>query len=165
MSKDAEKNIGLGQIIDCYNHGKTCGYNCCKQSKPDEPDFGPDNALLLYPGEYESAAATTRNHILIVLEDFHGGKLGYCDRDYFDQSGCRAESNFKPLDCQSYPFAPAIVGDGLVLMVDAKRCPLQRKTLELHYRTIMAKWNESIQKNPEIIRWIKKLNLQNYEKF
>lgn len=165
MSKPTETIFVPGQINGCRSQSGICLYNCCRQSYPGEPGFGPDNALLLYPGEYESADAETRQHILIMLEDFHGGKLGYCDRDNFDQSRCDANANLKPLDCQSYPFAPSIIKDDLSLLIDTGRCPLPRKSLEHHYKTIIEKWHAAIQKNPAVGLWIRNLNLENYEKY
>lgn len=154
-----------GQTTLCISLKAQCKYNCCRQSLPTEDDFCPDNALLLYPGEFEAASEETRRHIQITMADFNGGKLGYCDETNFDQSNCDVKTNFKPLDCQSYPFAPAIKDGHLILKIDPKRCPLPKKNIATLYEATLRKWKAVIEKNPHVIKWIEKLNLVNYEKY
>lgn len=154
-----------GQTIICDSLGVQCGHNCCKQSMPIEEDYCPDNALLLFPGEFEAASEETRRHVLITMDDFNGGKLGFCDRANFDQSHCDARTNFKPLDCQSYPFAPAIKDGHLILRIDRKRCSIPDETIAALYKPTLQKWKAVIAKNPHVIKWIERLNFVNYEEY
>ncbi len=154
-----------GKIDSCADCSHICGYGCCHQSLPHELDFGPESSLLICPGEVEDVTADVRTHIIITTEDFHGGKLGYCDRDNFDQSSCNPERNFKPLDCQSYPFFPTFVDGNLVLVVDSKRCPLPTRSLFAHHDKVLRLWRNLVEKKPEISLWIQQLNLQGYQPF
>lgn len=154
-----------GKIEACQACSSQCGYGCCHQAKPGESDFGPESALLLYPGELDGVAQDFRRHILITGENFNGGQLGYCDRENFDQSQCDPERNYKPLDCQSYPFAPAIVDGQLTLVVDDKRCPLPKHILDAHYRSTLAKWQSALDSNPAVRSWVEALNLKGYSSY
>lgn len=153
-----------GQIADCINLGHICGFDCCNQDAPGGV-ARPESSLLLYPGELEAVVADRRRHIVVTLDDFNGGKLGYCNPAVLSQSACSPEVNFKSLDCQSYPFAPAFSDGELILLVDKRRCPLSLASLMAHHRSILDKWGMVVQKNPEARRWIEMLNLQGYEKF
>lgn len=154
-----------GNISACEACSHICGYGCCNQALPHEADFGPESSLLLYPGELEAAIEASRRHILVNEDDFYGGKLGYCDRKNFDQSQCSADRNLKPLDCQSYPFFPAIVDGELVLKVDRKRCPLPAEAVLGHYKAVLEKWRAAIAKNPAVREWINSFQLEGYTDF
>lgn len=160
---DKSKNIG-GQITDCVSLKHVCGFDCCNQDSSDEP-IRPESSILLYPGELESVVAEKRKHIIITLNDFNHGKLGYCDPIILNQSACDPEKNFKPLDCQSYPFAPAFRNGDLILLVDRKRCPLGLEALRAHHESILEKWREVVQKSFNVKQWIEALDLNGYEKF
>lgn len=151
-----------GQISGCRECSSICHYRCCDQSKPDAPDYSHENAILLYPGEWEVVANETRRHLLITLDDFHGGKLAYCDKENFDQSQCHPEHNFKPLDCESYPFAPVIRDGELQLIIDSGRCPLPVEQLAHHARYVLRRWQEAIDRNPAVAEWISALELLHY---
>lgn len=151
-----------GQIVGCKECSSICHYRCCDQAKADAPDFSHENAILLYPGEWEAVEHETRRHLLITIHNFNGGKIAYCDKENFDQSQCHPERNFKPLDCESYPFAP-IIRDGTVhLIIDSGRCPLPVQQLSDHARFILRRWQEAIEKNPAVAEWISALELPNY---
>lgn len=160
---DKLNNIG-GQIAECTALSHICSFNCCNQDSPNEPTK-PESSILLYPGEIESVAAERKRHIIITLNDFHGGKLGYCDPTILNQSECNPEKNFKPLDCRSYPFAPAFRNGALILLVDRRRCPLGLKALRAHHGLILEKWKEIIQKKSDVRQWIEALDLNGYEEF
>lgn len=160
---DKSRNIG-GQITDCVSLGHICSFDCCNQDSPDEPTR-PESSILLYPGEIEAVAADRRSHIVITLDGFNGGKLGYCNPTILNQSECDPERNFKPLDCQSYPFAPAFKDGSLILVVDRKRCPLGLEALRAHYGSILEKWREVVRKNSNVRQWIEALDLNGYEEF
>lgn len=154
-----------GHINDCTSCSHICGYGCCHQALPHEEDFGPESSILLYHGELEAATEETRRHILVTADNFHNGKLGYCDRDNFDQSKCDVAKNFKPLDCQSYPFFPAIRDGKLILLIDKKRCPLAINVLLRHYEWVLQKWKGVITKNPAVKEWITSFELEGYTEF
>lgn len=153
-----------GQIEDCVNLGRICSFDCCNQDAPDDV-ARPESSLLLYPGELEAVVADRRKHIVVTLNDFNGGKLGYCDPIILDRFTCDLETNFKSLDCQSYPFAPAFSNGELILLVDRRRCPLSLASLMSHHRSILDKWKMVAQGNPEVRRWIEMLSLRGYEEF
>lgn len=165
MSNKMNSSSEGGNINACAACSHICGYGCCHQALPHEADFGPENSILLYPGELEAAAEETRRHILVTADNFNNGKLGYCDRDHFDQSKCSAEKNFKPLDCQSYPFFPVIKDGKLILKIDKKRCPLGTDALLRHYESVLRKWEEVIAKNPAVKEWIVSFQLEGYTDF
>lgn len=150
-----------GRILDCEECSSVCHFRCCDQSREREEDFGLDNALLLYPGEWESAREETRRHILITMDDFHGGKLGCCDRGNFDQSQCDPTRNFKPLDCLSYPFTPSIGEAGLEFLIDP-RCPLATRDLGAHFENIRRRWEQALASNPSVVDWISHLKIDGY---
>lgn len=154
-----------GSINACASCSHICGYGCCHQALPHEEDFGSESSILLYPGELEAAAEETRRHILITAENFRGGKLGYCDRDNFDQSECSMDRNFKPLDCQSYPFFPAMRDGKLILLIDKKRCPLPIDALLRHYEWVLQKWAVVIAEDPAVKKWITSFELERYAEF
>lgn len=160
---DKSKDIG-GQITDCTLLKHICGFDCCHQDSSDEP-IRPESSLLLYPGELESVVAEKRRHIIVTLDDFNGGKLGYCNPIILNQSACDPKNNLKPLDCQSYPFAPAFRNGNLILLVDRKRCPLGLGALREHHGSILKKWEEIIQKKSDVRRWVEALDLNGYEDF
>lgn len=151
-----------GKIQDCSALSSICHYRCCDQARPGEGDPDPENAVLLFPGEYEAVSERARRHLLVVLGDFHGGKLTYCDRDNFDQSSCHPDRNLKPLDCQSYPFAPVIREGELALVIDSNRCPLPSVQLAAHAAFILKRWKEVIEQNPAVADWIASLKLPHY---
>jgi len=157
-----ELPIISGQIVGCTECSDICHYRCCDQSKAGDPDFSHENSILLYPGEWESVAEETRKHLLITMGNFNGGKLAYCDRDNFDQSKCHPLNNFKPLDCETYPFAPVIRDGKLNLIIDSSRCPLPVSQLENHAIYILKRWQEAIDQNPDVTQWISALDLPHY---
>jgi hypothetical protein len=159
------KTIDNGKIDACIGCSSICGFRCCHQSNLHEEAFGPENAILLYPGEIDEVSRATRAHIQITNEDFNGGKLGYCDRENFDQSTCDPTKNFKPLDCRSYPFFPTIVNGELKLLIDKERCPLPSLILQRHYDDILKLWTDLLVQKPELENWIKGFNLQGYTEF
>jgi len=165
MNKSSLPILGQeeGGILGCSECSHVCHYRCCDQSRPEDPDFGPENSILLYPGEWEGVREDIRSHLLITMEDYNGGKLAYCDRENFDQSSCHPERNFKPLDCMSYPFAPAIRDGELCLLIDSKRCPLPEEQLQSHAIMIRRKWEEAIAENPAVADWIGQLSLEDYK--
>ncbi len=158
-------NTEPGKIEGCTECSRECHYGCCHQLKAHDPSFGPQNSIMLYPGEWESVRGDTRRHLLITLDDYNGGKLAYCDRENFDQSACNPTNNFKPLDCESYPFAPAFEGNELCLHVDRQKCPLSVDQLRAHYVTILAKWREVIGTNPAVEKWVRSLDLADYVRY
>ena len=154
-----------GKIEACIACSSQCGFGCCHQAKPGEPDFGPESSLLLYPGELDDVDPELRAHILIIQAAYNGGQLGYCDREHFDQASCDPSQNYKPLDCQSYPFAPAFIGGDLVLVVDDHRCPLPGRILDAHYRSTLAKWQTVLDTNKSVRTWVEALNLKGYSPY
>lgn len=152
----------LGQIDSCTEGSKTCHYRCCDQAKPGDDDFGPESSLLIHPGELQELGTDRSRHILLQDGDFHGGRLGRCDRENFDQSSCDPSRNFKPLDCASYPFVPTIKDGDVALMVDTERCPLSLDTLGKHAAKTRELWRRAIASNFLVADWIKQLNLEGY---
>lgn len=157
-----ELPIVEGQLSGCKECSHICHYRCCDQAKADAPDFGQENSILLYPGEWESVADETRRHLLITMNDFNSGKLAYCDRENFDQSTCHPHRNFKPLDCESYPFAPVMRDGTLQLVIDSQRCPLPVEQLTNHAKYVLQRWQRVIDENPDVAAWISALKLPNY---
>ena len=153
-----------GAIQDCKAKCDICNFDCCNQDSPLEP-IRPESSLLIYPGELEAVTDERRKHIIVTLDNFNGGKLGYCDPNILDQSKCNSEKNYKTLDCQSYPFAPTFKNGKLTLLVDRKRCPLSTEALKMHYKPILERWEDVVKKNPSVKEWIEALNLQEYEEF
>lgn len=158
-----DKNIDGGYLLGCGEASQECHYRCCDQSKPGTADFCQENALLLYPGEWESAEGS-KSHIDISVENDHEGKLGYCAKERFDQSSCHPDKNFKPLDCKSYPFFPTIIDGKMKMALDVMRCPLSRdpQALLQHYNYILSLWLAVAEKNPSVIEWIKTKKLDGY---
>lgn len=162
MTQDKEG----GYIEGCQRCSQECHYRCCDQSQPGDIDYSPENGILLYPGEWEKAQGLFRQHLLITLADHHGGKIVACDRDSFDQSRCHPSRNFKPLDCQSYPFFPVMTEAGEIdLAVDTARCPLTRNLvgLKAHYEETLRRWRELAQNNEEVQAWIAAIHLPGYQ--
>lgn len=152
-----------GQIVGCKECSSICHYRCCDQARSaDAPDFGPENAVLLYPGEWEAVSEEMRRHFIITMDNFNRGKLAYCDRENFDQSQCHPLRNFKSLDCESYPFAPAIRDGKLQLVIDSGRCPLPVQQLDKHAKYVLKRWQEAMDKNPAVAEWISALEMPHY---
>lgn len=150
-----------GKMNLCSQYAHICRYKCCDQSQEKGEEIKLNNAILLYPGEYETAERN-KDHIKI-LKEFNRGNLGYCDRLHFDQSKCSEELNFKPLDCKSYPFFPAIVGEQIVMLKDsACPIPIENGELKKHYEEILAVWKKLVEERPEVKEWINSLNLTQY---
>ena len=154
-----------GYILGCQSKSGQCHYRCCDQSKITSDDFCQENAILLYPGEWEAEKNKSKKHITISDDQFYSGKLGYCDKDNFDQSKCNPLLNFKPLDCKSYPFFPIIVDGKIKLTIDSARCPLSENIEELrqHFRVILSEWIEITENNELVRSWIKNINLTGYK--
>lgn len=119
----------------------------------------------MYPGEWDQEPNERKEHIIISDDNDHGGKLGYCDKENFDQSQCNPLQNFKPLDCHSYPFFPVIVDGQLKLSIDSKRCPLSKDIEKLrdHYRFILSEWLKAIENDESVKTWIESISLDGYE--
>lgn len=161
--KKVELPIVDGQIVGCKECSSICHYRCCDQARSaDAPDFSHENAVLLYPGEWEAVSEEMRRHFIITMDNFNGGKFAYCDRENFDQSQCHPLRNFKSLDCESYPFTPAIRDGKLQLLIDSERCPLPVQQLADHARYILKRWQEVIDRNPDVAQWISSLELPHY---
>ncbi|MGX9725973.1 MAG: hypothetical protein ACTFAK_01250 [Candidatus Electronema sp. VV] len=158
------KKIEQGLISGCQKMSTTCQYRCCDQSKVTSDDFCQENSILMYPGEWEKQDSKKRDHILVSDDNFYGGKLGYCDKEHFDQSKCDPLKNFKSLDCRSYPFFPVFEEEILKLAID-ERCPLPRDTEELrqHYRFILNEWRKITEESEEIRRLINKISIDGYK--
>lgn len=151
-----------GKIAGCAACSAVCGYQCCQQFKPGSPLFRRESCIQLYPGEWEQQSQEMRDHLDIVGEDQHGGMLAYCDPERFDQTRCDPSRNFKPLDCQSYPFAPMLRDGALVLVVDSRYCPLGREALTLHYQVIYDRWSNLLRQDARLTSWIGSLPLNGY---
>ncbi|MDD4352144.1 MAG: hypothetical protein PHU71_04145 [Candidatus Gracilibacteria bacterium] len=160
-----ENTENKGYILGCQNNSDICHYRCCDQSTTTSYDFCQENAILLYPGEWEKEVKERKKHILISDDDNHTGKLGYCDKENFDQSQCNPLQNFKPLDCHSYPFFPVIADGKLKLAIDSKRCPLSKDIQQLreHYRFILNEWMRVVGNNEKVKTWIGNISLDGYE--
>jgi len=152
------------KLNPCAKYAHICKYKCCDQSREKGERIKHNNAILLYPGEYE-AAKKYRKHIL-VLKEFNRGKLRYCDRANFDQSKCSDRANFKPLDCKSYPFFPAIIEGKLILLKDSG-CPISvtSEDLRRHHNEALSLWKSLVEKRPDITEWIKSLRLDGYVRY
>lgn len=151
-----------GVILACRDYAHICGYRCCDQAGPDDPDNDPTNSILLYPGE-AAASNRSRRHLAIYDDSGHGARAR-CQSEAFDQASCDSERNFKPLDCQSYPFFPTIADGQLGLLKDT-RCPLPHSVLQEHYHCTVHRWRELIGAQAEIGTWIAGVMLNTYERF
>lgn len=152
----------LGQIDSCTEGSIICHYRCCDQGKPSDDNFDPEGSILIHPGELQELGTDRSKHILLQDEDFHGGRLGRCDGEHFDQSSCDPSRNFKPLDCVSYPFAPTIKGGDVTLSIDTERCPLSLSALDEHALAVRELWRDVIASNPLVANWIEQLRLEGY---
>ena len=154
-----------GIIKGCEQLASICNYRCCDHNIDylDQP-AKPIDSILLYPGEWEGVSADRKKHLIIVNEDFHGGKLAYCNRHCFDQSKCDPENNFKPLDCFTYPLLPQFVDNQLQFAKDFLRCPLTARPERLveHEQSIAPIWELLTQYNQRISTWMKALSLKGY---
>jgi hypothetical protein len=140
-----------GHINSCTASG--CGWRCCQ--------FQQGNYIVLYPGELATAHAAGQStaHLEITDADYHGGQKAVCRAR--DTATC--DGGFKPLDCVSYPFFPAPVGNGLVdLLIKGRKCPLMAEHLQHHAATIRALWNAALARNPKILGWLNKVRLVGY---
>ena len=162
-------SINFSGITDsCGCYADECKYKCCQQDPGVEGEINPGNYLLIYPEELIGETAAMCGHIKIVKDNFNGGSLGFCDAEKIDQSKCNLNTNYKTLDCRSYPFAPAFLAEKLVLIAD-NRCPvvrekeLNRKELDQLYDATLTAWQEVSFKNDKVIKWIKSLHLPSYE--
>ncbi len=145
----------LGALSDCSQHAKECGYRCCDQDVLISFETCRENMILLYPGELETTRLP-KAHLITTDVQTGGGRFAACDRVNFDQSSCNSVCNFKPLDCQSYPFSPILVNGQLRLMLDAGRCPLSRELISLkaHYNKIHTHWEQLIANDFRIYCWV-----------
>ena len=150
-----------GRILHCQDCSPVCHYRCCDQSKPGDSDFGLDNAVLLYPGEWELTRDETRRHILITVEDFNAGKIGRCDRENFDQSQCDPTRNYKPLDCMTYPLTPTMHEGKLAFLIDP-RCPLVQGNLQAHLERVRRRWEQVLASDTRVATWISSLKIKGY---
>lgn len=144
-----------GTILNCSRHSKECGYRCCDQEIPTSTSVCRESMILLFPGEWEHTKLST-THLITTELQADGGRLAVCDRINFDQSKCNSSSNFKPLDCQSYPFSPVLVDHKLRLALDMNRCPLSRniRDLQPHYKKVHSYWEQLIINSPIIYNWV-----------
>ena len=137
------KNSGL--IEACNNHAPQCKYKCCKFS---------DNYIVLYPGEFEKSKLN-KNHLRIVDDDYLGGKKAVCTKH------C-TKDDFKPVDCQTYPYFPKIDQSGNIEILIGKKCPLVRNELINHRKEFFKFWRNLI-KNNQIREWVRNVQLIGYK--
>lgn len=151
------------KINKCKQLSSICNYWCCHQCKKII-DNSPENSLILFPGEVDNLNSKYISHIEIKEENFNWWKLWYCKREYFYQSNCSLDVNYKPFDCQSYPFFPTIINWKLELMIDSK-CPLfqEIESLKEHYLYIYNMWSNLIKENNKITSWLSSFELEWYK--
>lgn len=147
---------------NCQNCKNICHFRCCDQSLEKNESISPENSILLFPGEYESVSDKINKDHIEIRKNFFGGFLGFCNPNVLNQKVCSLNNNFKPLDCSSYPFFPAIVNENLELTADVKRCPICLDELVSHYFKIKKLW-ENLSKDKKIREWIKNIKLDGYE--
>lgn len=157
-----------GRLTGCAELAPECGYHCCHQRPlPTAVDLvDPSEAILLAPGEVEGATAPA-NHLTISRITAAGGRFARCAQDGFDQSTCSEATNFKPLDCRSYPFFPSMSEGRLVLLKD-QRCPLgsaQQQELDAHYWSVRTAWQQLMTSSAAARNWIQSISLPTYEPY
>ena len=91
----------------------------------------------------------------IIDNDYHGGKKVICLRR------C-AEDDFKPLDCESYPYFPKFNQNGQIEFLKGNKCPLLKEELTEHRKTCLNIWQELL-KDQKVRVWLKKVVLVGYE--
>ena len=121
----------------------------------------------MYPGEWEKAECRGEMlaHLRVMACDPLGGRLAYCDGGVIDQSKCSPSRNYKPLDCISYPFFPALSGGILHLLVDDSRCPLPSVALRQHHNYVLLRWSAVLQLDARIAEWLLQLSLDGYRPY
>lgn len=151
-----------GKVSYCLKHSAICNFDCCCHSNPKiNESIIPQSSILLAPGELKGKQGT--NHIFITMNNYFGGSLGFCDPEKIDQSQCDSSLNYKPLDCQSYPFFPRLI-DGLLVLYKDSRCPLGEKNpieLQKMYSKVISLWSEII-KDPNVQIWVNQVELLSY---
>ena len=145
-----------GIIPDCSTAGcwEVLGTRrCC--------DFQQGNFIVLYPGELDQARATglATDHLQITDPDYHGGQKVVCRA--IDTASC--DGGFKPLDCLSYPFFPAVPHGGPVdVLLKGKKCPLAASHQQQHAARVRNTWNDLLARNPAVGPWLDRVRLVGY---
>ena len=138
-----------GSIPLCPHKG--CAFKCC--------NFKQMVHILLYPGEIDEARAQGRSlsHLEIVDGDYHGGVRVKCRAH--DTSTC--DNGYKPLDCVSYPFFPELASsqngnssNPTVTLCKGSSCPIQGHEIPQHEGYVRDRWQELIQRKPEVATWL-----------
>jgi len=127
------------RIGSCKKFIPGCG--CCELNKV---------RICLYPGEYENSKLN-KNHLLILNEDWFGGKIVTCTRMCTD-------NDLKPLDCKTYPFFPFFDEKNDLFLKISPRCPLSKDELKQHREKTTMHWKELIE-DKKIADWIKTVKL------
>lgn len=145
----------MKKITKCIQYSSICHFSCCNHT--DNSPF----SLWMYPGEYENASLE-KNHI-IVTGFQNGAVLGKCKCTSEQRRMCDGTAWFKPLDCWSYPFFPAISEGKLVLRIDVTRCPLANSCdLSEYYSQVYRAW-QSVIRDKNVFRCIEQTNLIYFE--
>ncbi len=133
------------KIKACEKHLGMCNYTCCSFQ---------DNYIVLYPDELETTRLNTE-HLKIIDDNYHGGKKAICLKP------C-TEKDFKPFDCEIYPYFLHMSETGEVKFLKGKKCPLKKKELIHHKKDCLNKFKKLI-KNQKIFEWQRNLELIGYE--
>lgn len=149
MRGDSDRD---GAITLCPH--ANCGFRCC--------EFQQGNYIVTYPGELE--AASRRNESISHLEiiaRYHGGYKTVCKAR--DTSSC--DHGYKPLDCKSYPFFPAVAPgkDRIAVTLKGSKCPLIWNLIPWHQGWVKRAWQRLADQNPATIDWLRKVTLVGYE--
>ena len=137
-------NENSGKIYACREKSKTCGYKCGSFS---------DNYIVMYPGEYEMTELK-KDHLQIIENNYWGGKKVICTTRCFDE-------DYKPIDCQSYPYFPFVDMDNNIKIQIGTKCPLTKNELLNHKEHFLKNWEFLL--SEQIIEWIKHINLIGYK--
>jgi len=146
MMEEKEGLIGL-----CPHQG--CGFTCC--------EFNQGNYIVLYPGELEATDAASLEHLEIIDDDYYGGARAICHAK--DTGTC--DCGYKPLDCATYPFFPAVgaKGGAMTGLLKGSKCPLQVAQITDHGRWVRQVWQELMTDQPEVAEWLYHVKLVGYE--
>jgi hypothetical protein len=140
-----------GLISLCPHAG--CAFRCC--------DFQQGNYIVLYPGELEDAIEGGRSigHLEIFDRNYHGGQRARCTA----ADGSTCDSGYKPLDCASYPYFPAITESGEpTTLLKGDKCPLTEELTTAHARWVLETWVRLADERSDIYEWLTKVLLVGY---
>ena len=142
-----------GEITHCPH--AQCGFKCC--------DFAQGNYIVMYPGELAAAQAAGRSTAhLEVADDGCGGHRAICRAT--DAATC--DGGYKPLDCASYPLFPVVDSANSLAAVDkGEKCPLPAEALSVHLRWTLAQWELVIERDPEVVAWLRSARLVGYSRW